>query len=119
MTGVQTCALPISGNTFEALWSAYRKADQKGDSDGALKAWREIRRIRIERNIRSVETVAMATVSVGLDRLAKGERERAEDDFRGAMSLDPHLPDAFFALALSEMQKVPLGIVPVLWPVTR
>jgi tetratricopeptide (TPR) repeat protein len=107
-------ARPPAGNSFEALWSAYRSADQKGDNDGALKAWREIRRVRIERNIRSAETVAMATVGLGLDRLAKGERERAEDDFRGAMSLDPHLPDASFALALSEMQKVPLGILPAI-----
>jgi tetratricopeptide (TPR) repeat protein len=107
-------ARPPAGNTFEALWSAYRKAEQKGDSDGALKAWREIRRIRIERNIRSLETVAMATVAVGLDRFRKGERDRAEEDFRAAMSLDPHLPDAYFALALSEIQKLPLGIVPAI-----
>ena len=85
-------ARPPAGNTFEALFSAYRKAEQKADTDGALKAWREIRRVRIERNIRSLEPVAMAIVSQGLERLAKGERDRAEDDFHGAMSLDPHLP---------------------------
>ena len=107
-------ARPPAGNTFEALFSAYRKAEQKADTDGALKAWREIRRVRIERNIRSLEPVAMATVSQGLERLTKGERDRAEDDFHGAMSLDPHLPDAYFAMALSDMQKVPLGIVPAL-----
>jgi len=107
-------ARPPAGNTFEALFGAYRKAEQRADTDGALKAWREIRRIRIERNIRSLEPLALATVSEGLDRLAKGERDRAEEEFRGAMSLDPHLPDAYFAMALSEMQKVPLGIVPAL-----
>jgi tetratricopeptide (TPR) repeat protein len=107
-------ARPPAGNTFEALYGVYRKAEQKGDTDGALKAWREIRRVRIERNIRSLETVAMATVGQGLDRLAKGERDRAEEDFHGATSLDPHLPDAYFAIALSEMQKVPLGIVPAI-----
>jgi tetratricopeptide (TPR) repeat protein len=103
---------PPAGNTFEALFSAYRKAEQKADTDGALKAWRELRRVRIERNIRSLEPVAMATVSQGLQRLGKGERDRAEEDFNGATSLDPHLPDGYFAMALSEMQKVPLGIVP-------
>jgi hypothetical protein len=107
-------ARPPAGNTFEALFSAYRKADQRGDTDGALKAWREIRRVRIERNIRSLEALALATVANGLDRLAKGERDRAEEDFNGAMSLDPHLPDAYFAMALSEMKKVPLGIVPAI-----
>jgi len=107
-------ARPPAGNTFEALFSAYRKADQRGDTDGALKAWREIRRVRIERNIRSLEPLGMATVAQGLERAAKGERDRAEEDFHGAMSLDPHLPDAYFALALSDMQKVPLGIVPAI-----
>jgi len=107
-------ARPPAGNTFEALFSAYRKAEQRGDTDGALKAWREIRRVRIERNIRSLESVAMSTVASGLDHLAKGERDRAEEDFNGAMSLDPHLPDAYFAMALSEMKKVPLGIVPAI-----
>jgi len=107
-------ARPPAGNTFEALFAVYRKADQRGDTDGALKAWREIRRVRIERNIRSLDTLALATVVQGLDRLAKGERDRAEDDFHGAMSLDPHLPDAYFAMALSEMKKVPLGIVPAI-----
>jgi len=107
-------ARPPAGNTFEALFSAYRKADQRGDTDGALKAWREIRRVRIERNIRSLEAPAMATVAQGLERLAKGERDRAEEDFQGATSLDPHLPDAYFAMALSEMKKVPLGIVPAI-----
>jgi len=103
-----------AGNTFEALWNAYRKAEERGDTDGALKAWREIRRVRIERNIRSLETVALATVGQGLERLGKGEADRADEDFRGAMSLDPHLPDAYFGLALAEMRKVPLGILPAL-----
>jgi tetratricopeptide (TPR) repeat protein len=107
-------ARPPAGNTFEVLWSTYRKAEQKGDSEGALKAWREIRRLRIERNIRSLETTALATVNLGLGRLAKGERDRAEEDFGGATALDPHLPDAFFALALAEMKKVPLGILTAL-----
>ena len=107
-------ARPPAGNTFEALWSAYRKSEQKGDTDGGLKAWREIRRVRIERNIRSLETLAMSTVAQGLGRLAKGEGDRAEEDFHGAMSLDPHLPDAYFALALSELKKAPLGILPAL-----
>jgi tetratricopeptide (TPR) repeat protein len=107
-------ARPPAGNTFEALFNAYRKAEQRGDTDGALKAWREIRRARIERNIRSLETLALATVAHGLERLEKGERDRAEEDFRGATSLDPHLPDAYFAMALSEMKKVPLGIVPAI-----
>ena len=107
-------ARPPAGNTFEVLFSAYRRAEQRGDTDGALKAWREIRRVRIERNIRSLEPLALATVAQGLERLDKGERDRAEEDFHGAISLDPHLPDAYFALALAEMKKVPLGIVPAL-----
>jgi tetratricopeptide (TPR) repeat protein len=103
---------PAAGNSFEALWSAYRKADRDGDAEGRQRVMGEIRRLRVERNIRSLETIALALCGQGLERLEKGERDRAEEDFRAAIVLDSHLPDAHFGLALSEFRKGPLGILP-------
>jgi tetratricopeptide (TPR) repeat protein len=102
---------PPAGNSFEALWSAYRKADQRGDAEGSQSALREIRRLRVERNIKSLEPIALARVSEGLQRLEAGERERAEESIRSAVSLDPFLPDAHFALARIELKKGPVGAI--------
>ena len=52
-------ARPPAGNSFEALWSAYRKAEQRGDVEASQAALREVRRLRIERNIRSLEPLAL------------------------------------------------------------
>jgi Tfp pilus assembly protein PilF len=104
-------ARPPAGNSFEALWNAYRKADQRGDAEGGQTALREIRRLRVERNIRSLEPIALARVAQGLERLQAGERDRAEEAFRSALGLDPQLPDAHFALATIELKKGPVGIV--------
>jgi len=103
---------PARGATFEALWAAYLRADRAGDAEGANKVFHEIRRLRLERNIRSLEPIALALVARGLDRLGKGEREGAEELFRSAVGLDPHLPDAYFGLARVELRKGPLGLLP-------
>jgi tetratricopeptide (TPR) repeat protein len=104
-----------SGPTsFEALWSAHVKALRAGETADAERTFQEIRRLRIERNVRSLEEVALALVSQGQERLGKGERDRAEADFRKAIALDPHLPDAHFGLSASELKKGPLGILPAL-----
>jgi tetratricopeptide (TPR) repeat protein len=100
---------PPAGNSFEALWSTYRKAEQRGDAEGQQAAVREIRRLRIERNIRSLEPLALSRVGQGVERLERGERDRAEEDFRGAAGLDPHLADAHYALALAELRRGPVG----------
>ena len=55
-----------AGNTFDALWSDYKKAEAKGDTEAAQKALSNIRNLRIERNIRSLETLALARVADGL-----------------------------------------------------
>jgi tetratricopeptide (TPR) repeat protein len=101
-----------AATTFEALWSNYKRAEAKGDAEGAQNAMREIRRLRIERNIRSLETMALARVEEGVTALRAGENGRAEAAFRDAALLDPHLPDAYFGLAQHDMKKGPLGIVP-------
>jgi tetratricopeptide (TPR) repeat protein len=105
---------PPSASSFDALWSAYKKAEAKGDSAAAQNALSEIRRQRVERNIRSLETMALARVDEGLAALRAGENARAETAFRDAIALDPHLPDAYFGLAQHDMKKGPLGIVPAI-----
>jgi tetratricopeptide (TPR) repeat protein len=102
---------PPAGNSFEALWSAYKKAEQKGDSATAGSTLREIRRLRVERNIRSLEPFALARVGQGFERLAAGERSKAEEAFREALVLDPALPDAHFGLARAAGKRGPLGLV--------
>jgi tetratricopeptide (TPR) repeat protein len=101
-----------AGNTFEALWSAYEKAVAKNDQDTARNVLREIRRLRIERNILALDSFALAHVAQGLDHLRKGDREHAEGEFDEAAALDPYLPDAYFAMSLVELEKIPLGILP-------
>ncbi len=101
-----------AGNTFEALWTVYKKADAKNDTEAAQSALREIRRLRIERNIHGLEVVALARVAQGEAALRENQNDKAEVAFRDAIALDPHLPDAYFALAQWDMKKGPLGIVP-------
>jgi tetratricopeptide (TPR) repeat protein len=101
-----------AGNTFEALWSAYEKALAKNDQQTARNVQREIRRLRIERNILGLDTFALAHVAQGLDRLKKGDREAAGTEFAEAAALDPYLPDAFFGMSLVELEKIPLGMLP-------
>lgn len=103
-------ARPAAGNSFEAMWGAYRKADLAGDAESADKLFKEIRRSRIERNVRSLEDLALALVARGQERLRNGNRAGAEEDFVKAVGLDPHLPDAYLALAKAEARKGPLGI---------
>jgi Tfp pilus assembly protein PilF len=105
---------PPASNTFEALWMAYAKHDGRGDAEASLAALREIRRLRTERNILSLEPFALARVGQGLERLSRGERGPAEEDFRIALSLDPHLPDAHFGVALAHQDEGFLGLLPAL-----
>lgn len=100
---------PAGPSSFEALWGAQRKADAAGQRETALAARNDLARLRVERNVRSLESVALALVGRGLQRLAEGAREDAEADFRQAISLDSRLPDAHFALARAQEAGGPLG----------
>jgi len=103
-------ARPAAGNSFDALWSAHKKAERKGDFAGSQNTFREIRRLRIERNIRSLETLALTRVAEGMDALTAGDPDKAATHFADAAVLDPHLADPRFGLALAAMKKGPLGI---------
>lgn len=102
---------PVAGSSFEGMWDAYRKADLAGDTDTADKLFREIRRLRTERNVQSLEDIALALVARGQERLGNGDRAGAEEDFTKSVGLDPHLPDAYLALAKAEVRKGPFGIL--------
>jgi Tfp pilus assembly protein PilF len=82
---------PAVVSSFDALWGALRKAEQKGDVEAQQAALREIRRLRIERNIRSLEPIALGRVARGLDWLQADDRARAEECFRSALGLDPYV----------------------------
>jgi len=102
---------PSTPSSFEALWSAQRKAEAANEREAANTARNELSRLRVERNVRSLESVALALVGRGLRRLADGSREEAEQDLRQALSLDPSLPDAHFALARAQAAAGPIGYV--------
>jgi tetratricopeptide (TPR) repeat protein len=105
---------PPSGNSFEVLWGALRRAEAAGDTQNATSLFREIRRYRTERNIRALEPIGLALVAEGLERLGKGDRPGAEEAFTGAAGLDPFLPDAYLGLATAHLKKGPLGFLPAL-----
>jgi tetratricopeptide (TPR) repeat protein len=104
-------ARPPGMSTFESLWSTFRKAEARGDAEAAQNAMKEIRRLRVERNIRSLQEYALARVGDGLDHLRADRISDSEARFRDAVLLDPHLPDAHFALATAAMKRGPVGIV--------
>jgi len=105
---------PPAGNSFEVLWSTFRRAQAAGDSQNATNLFREIRRYRTERNIRALEPMGLALVADGVERLGKEDAPGAEEAFTGAAGLDPFLPDAYLGLAGAHLKKGPLGIVPAL-----
>ncbi|HVO09983.1 MAG TPA: tetratricopeptide repeat protein [Vicinamibacteria bacterium] len=98
--------------SFQELLAAEVRAEATGDAAAAERALREIRRARIERNVTSLDTVGLALVRRGVERLDRGERDSAEDAFRAAVALAPGLPDAHFGLATTLLRKGPLGALP-------
>jgi tetratricopeptide (TPR) repeat protein len=97
--------------TFETLWADYSKFDTANDTDNAAKVLAEITRLRVERNIGGLESMALALVAKGIDKLRKGELEAAERLFNGALALDPRLPDASLGMAQVQARRGPVGVV--------
>jgi Tfp pilus assembly protein PilF len=101
---------PLPPVTFEAVWAQEVRAEKAGDDAAAGRALAEIRRLRVERNVGTVDTVGLGMVLRGMERLDKGERASAEEAFRNAVAIAPGLPDAHFALAQALARKGPLGL---------
>jgi hypothetical protein len=100
---------PAAAQGFESLWASVRKGGGGADREGAAAAMREIARLRVERNIASLDAIAGALVARGLERLEQADREGAEADMRQATELDGSLPDAYFGLARVQEAGGPLG----------
>ncbi len=100
---------PAPPASFEALWTTQRTAEATGQREAAAAARAELLRLRVERNVRSLESVALALVGRGLQRLSEGQRAEAAEDFRQAIALDSSLPDAHFALARAQEAAGPVG----------
>lgn len=97
--------------SFDGLWAEYLRLDAASDADGSAKVLADLVRLRVERNIGGLEPMALALVAKGFDKHRKGEREAAEGYFKGALGLDPRLPDAYLGMAQTQFRKGPLGIV--------
>jgi tetratricopeptide (TPR) repeat protein len=102
----------LAPTTFVGLFAAYVKADRAGDAEGARRAFQELRRLRIERNVPSLDEIALALVAQGKQKLDRGDRDGAAELFATASNLAPTLPDAHLALALAQWKRGPLGFVP-------
>jgi len=100
--------------TFDVLFADYSRFDAAGDADNSAKIQSEIVRLRVERNIGGLESMALALVAKGLDKVRKGERDAAESYFNGALGLDPRLPDAYLGMAQAQFRRGPVGIVTAL-----
>jgi len=103
---------PPAERTLEELLAGFVRADDAGDDERRERTLREIRRVRMERNIPSLDVVGLGLVERGILRLDAGERDRAEAVFRAAVDLAPGLPDAHAGLALALLKKGPLGALP-------
>ncbi len=103
---------PATEPTLEELWAGHVRADAAGDDEGRERTLREIRRVRMERNIPSLDAVGLGLVERGVLRLDAGDREAAEGAFRAAVDLAPGLPDGHAGLAVTLLKKGPLGVVP-------
>lgn len=102
----------VAPATFVGLFASYVKAGRAGDGETARRAFGEIRRLRIERNVPNLDEIALALVAQGKQKLDKGERDAAEELFTSASNLAPSLPDAHLGLALAQFKRGLLGWVP-------
>ena len=103
---------PTPPPTFEEVWGAQLKAERAGDAAGVQRAMRDLRRMRMERNVDGHETLGLGFVQHGLEKLDAGDRDGAEEAFRSAVTVAPGLPDGHFGLARALLRKGPLGVVP-------
>jgi tetratricopeptide (TPR) repeat protein len=96
------------------LWGEYLRVEATGNADEATRRFAEIRRLRIERNIESLDTVGLGLVEQGAARLQEREREAAETALKRAVDLAPGLPDGHYGLSVVRLRRGPLGVVPSL-----
>ena len=98
--------------SLDALWSEYVRSETAGNPGEAGQRLHEIRRLRVQRNIDNLETIGLGLVARGVARLDADERDQAEASFGRAIQLAPGLPDGHYGLAVLQLKKGPLGVVP-------
>lgn len=94
------------------LWTETVSGGQAGDEEGAGASLREIRRLRIERNIASHETIGLGVVARGVVLLDEEDPDAALIAFERAVDLAPGLPDGHYGLSTAHLKTGPLGTVP-------
>jgi tetratricopeptide (TPR) repeat protein len=99
-----------ASGSFDSLWEQYKRADDSGDVESSVRALHDIRWYRTERNVRSLDGIALSLVGRGVGRLKKGEVAKAEDDFKNAITLDPHLADGYYGLARASVAGGLVGV---------
>ena len=82
MTGVQTCALPISANPTEAKDALLAKAWPAGDVEALVKLIAEPGREDVNGTYRLSEAQAKAILDLKLQRLTGLERDKIHDELR-------------------------------------
>ena len=100
--------------SLEDLWDRSVRAEASGDLEEAGRLLGEIRRLRIERNIDTLETIGLGLVERGVSHLDAGARDEAEKAFDRAVELAPGLPDGHYGRASVLLKGGPLGVVPSL-----
>ncbi|MCG6922028.1 MAG: hypothetical protein LJF15_13235 [Acidobacteria bacterium] len=105
--------------SLEELWGEYVRADTAGNAEEAGQIFKEIRRLRIERNIESHQTIGLGLVARGVAFLDADERAAAEESFGRAVQLAPGLPDGHYGQAIARMKKGPFGVVPSMRAMTE
>lgn len=103
---------PTPPPSFEDTWAAQLRAENANDAAGAQRAMRDLRRMRMERNVEGHETLGLGFVQRGVEKLDASDRDGAEEAFRSAVAVAPGLPDGHFGLARALLRKGPLGVVP-------
>ncbi len=100
--------------SLDELWDRSVRAEVAGDREEVGAQLGEIRRLRIERNIDSLETIGLGLVARGVAHLDAGARDEAETAFGRAVELAPGLPDGHYGRASVLLKGGPLGVVPSL-----
>jgi Tfp pilus assembly protein PilF len=105
---------PTAAPPLTRLWGEYVRVEGAGNAEEAARRFGEIRRLRIERNIQSLDTVGLGLVEEGAARLQARDREAAEAALKRAVDLAPGLPDGHYGLSVVRLGKGPLGFLPSL-----
>lgn len=96
-------------DNFDTLFATHRKALARNEAEASQAAMGEVKKLKIQRNIKSLREVALARIAEGYERLGT-DRAQADAAFRDAIALDPRLADGYYGLALAELKRGATGV---------